>query len=290
MSEQVLLVNNTPLETYHIHGVPILVKREDLCSPEPGPSFSKMRGVVEHIKNLPPGVHTIGVLDTYHSKAGWAVSYVCQALGKHCINFWPRFKADDYQGGTPPRKQQQRADSLGATMVDLQAGRSAVLYHQAKKQLFAHDPTAYMMPNALKLRESILANAAEAERTAPLLPYGGTVLVSISSGTVAAGVLAGFAKASILDRWDIILHMGYSRSQAATRAYIEQMSGIDPGKRVHFVDEGYGYKDVARDRGTINYPFPCNPHYDAKLWSWLHVNQNLAPLHKKPILMWNIGA
>lgn len=286
-----LIVNNTPLETHYIHGVPILVKREDLCSPEPGPSFSKMRGVVEHIKNLPPTVRMIGVLDTYHSKAGWAVAYACRALGKDCVDFWPRFKADEYRGGLPPRKQQYHASNLGAVLVDLQAGRSAVLYHQAKKQLREFSADSYMMPNALKLAESIWANAAEAERTAPMLPEeGGTLIISISSGTVAAGVLTGFMKAGILNRWGVILHMGYSRSQEAARSYLCKVGTIPDATKIKFIDEGYGYKDAVRDGLGTQYPFPINPYYDAKAWNWLHNPQVLSKLHQQPILFWNIGA
>jgi len=133
-----MIVNNTPLETHELNGVPILVKREDLCCPFPGPSFSKIRGVVAHIKNRPESV--IGVLDTYHSKAGWAVAYVCRELGKQCVDFWPRFKADNYTGGPAPRFQQQQAAELGATLVDLQAGRSAILYHTARKHVGLRSP------------------------------------------------------------------------------------------------------------------------------------------------------
>ena len=39
------LVDNTPIEKH----CGIWVKREDLCCPPPGPPFSKVRGVVEHI-------------------------------------------------------------------------------------------------------------------------------------------------------------------------------------------------------------------------------------------------
>ena len=60
-----MLVNNTPVEQYKIDGRTIHVKREDLCCPYPGPSFSKMRGVVAHIENRPEQV--IGGLDTFHS-------------------------------------------------------------------------------------------------------------------------------------------------------------------------------------------------------------------------------
>ena len=280
-----MIVNNTPLETHLLNGVPILVKREDLCCPFPGPSFSKIRGVVAHIKNRPESV--IGVLDTYHSKAGWAVAYVCRELGKQCVDFWPRFKADNYTGGPAPRFQQQQAAELGATLVDLQAGRSAILYHTARKQLASVHPVgSYLMPNALKLPESITENAAEAVRTAPQLPPSGTLVTSTSSGTVAAGVLLGFAQAGLLDSYNVILHMGYSRSQDATREYIEKVSGLSLGDRIKFIDEGYGYADAARG---VAAPFPCNPFYDLKAWKWLSDPQNLAAVHPRPIVFWNIG-
>lgn len=279
-----MIVNNTPLETYELNGVPILVKREDLCCPFPGPSFSKIRGVVAHIKNRPET--TIGVLDTYHSKAGWAVSYVCSNLGKRAVNYWPRFKKDP-PGDLPPRFQQQQAMSLGADLQALQAGRSAILYHQARKHLAANYPDSYLMPNALKLPESITENAAEAVRTAPHLPGSGTLVISISSGTVAAGVLKGFEEAGLLRSYNVILHMGYSRSQDATREYIEKAAGLALGDRIKFIDEGYGYADAARG---VTAPFPCNPFYDLKAWKWLSDPLNLEPLVGRPIVFWNIGS
>jgi len=277
-----MIVNNTPVETYELNGVPILVKREDLCCPFPGPSFSKIRGVVAHIKNRPESV--IGVLDTYHSKAGWAVAYVCRELGKQCVDFWPRFKRDG--DADAPRVQQQRARQLGATLVDLPAGRSAILYHKAKKHLAANYPGSYLMPNALKLPESVTENAAEAVRTAPHLPGSGTLVISISSGTVAAGVLKGFEEAGLLRNYNVVLHMGYSRSQDAAREYIEKAAGVSLGERVRFVDEGYGYADAARG---VTAPFPCNPFYDLKAWKWLSDPLNLASVRQRPIVFWNIG-
>lgn len=278
-----MIVNNTPLETHELNGVPIIVKREDLCAPLPGPSFSKIRGVVAHIKNRPESV--IGVLDTYHSKAGWAVAYVCRELGKECVDFWPRFKADNYTGGPAPRFQQQQAAELGATLVDLQAGRSAILYHTARKQLASVHPVgSYLMPNALKLPESITENAAEAVRTAPHLPPSGTLVISISSGTVAAGVLLGFAQAGLLDSYNVILHMGYSRSQDATREYIEKAAGLTLGDRIKFIDQGYGYADAAPKYFVP--PFPTNPYYDKKALFWLH--QNVRQI-EGPVVFWNVG-
>lgn len=291
-----MLINDTPVEVHHVNGVPIHVKREDLCAPYPGPMFSKMRGVVAHIKSRPEQV--IGVLDTLHSKAGWCVSYVCQQLGKQAVNYWPRYK-DDPKDVQFPRQQQREAFALGAKLVTLKAGRSAILYHTAKKHLKEHfGEGAYLMPNALKLLESITENAAEATRTAlavqagtssPVLPDEGTLVISISSGTVAAGVLKGFAVAGILKDYDVVLHMGYSRSIDASRAYIEKMSGLDLSD-VRFIDEGYGYADKV-DEGWMkeHCPFPCNPYYDGKLWKWLNIPDVTASLADKPVVMWNIG-
>lgn len=284
-----MLVNNTPLETHRIHGVPIIVKREDLCAPLPGPMFSKMRGVVAHIEKREEKV--IGVLDTYHSKAGWCVAYVCQQLGKTCVNYWPRYNADPKEG--LPREQQQRARDLGAKMQAIKAGRSAILYHAAKKHLKeATDGGGYLMPNALKLPESITENAAEVVRTAPDLPVLGTLIISISSGTVAAGVVKGFHEAGLLDAYDVVLHMGYSRSQDAVRAYLDAQTGLTLGSKVRLVDEGYSYGDAVNlNWCKENIPFPCNPYYDAKLVKWLHNTTELEQLAARgPIVLWNIGA
>lgn len=279
-----MLVNDTPIETYYVHGIPVLVKREDLCCPFPGPSFSKMRGVYAHMRSRPEQV--IGVLDTFHSKAGWAVSYCARELGKQVVNFWPRFKADPAEGLA--RDQQRYAEALGATLVDLPAGRSSVLYHQAKK-LLNGSPDSYMMPNALKLPESVAENAAEATRSAALLPAEGTLVISISSGTVASGVVRGLALAKVLKNYMVKFHMGYSRPPLAAENYILESSQIRAGEvpehQWQFIDEGYGYKDAAP---AMDYPFPCNPHYDAKAWHWLSQLENLKTL-KTPIVFWNIG-
>lgn len=278
-----MIVNNTPLETYDLCGFPILVKREDLCSPLPGPSFSKMRGVIAHLKSRPEQV--IGVLDTYHSKAGHAVAYACEHLGKKCVDYWPRYKADG-NGVRLPRLQQQRALDLGADLVPLQAGRSAILYHSARKHLAEGYSDSYMMPNALKLPESITENSAEALRMVSLLPSKGILVISISSGTVAAGVLKGFAYMGLLNSYRVFLHMGYSRSREATKAYIEKSASIRLGSNVMIIDEGYGYADAAPKEASA--PFPCNPYYDLKTWHWLGKGGKFL-LGTDPLIFWNIG-
>lgn len=280
-----MLVDNTPVEIHYNGSLEVLVKREDLCCPLPGPSFSKMRGVVSHIQKRPES--HIGVLDTFHSKAGWAVSWACERLGKTAVNFWPRYKADGF--AELPRVQQQHAEALGARMRSLPAGRSAVLYHSARKKLQEEYPGAYLMPNALKLHESVTENAAEAWRTAlsVALPLSGVLVLSVSSGTVAAGVIAGWAEAGLLERYQVILHMGYGRSIPTMRKYMSEVSGINlDSPRFEFVDEGYGYADAARGEPA---PFPCNPFYDRKAWNWLGKPEQQQRFRGVPIVFWNIG-
>lgn len=280
-----MLIDHTPVEEYPLGRLRVLVKREDLCAPFPGPRFSKIRGVVAHIRSRPE--ETIGVLDTFHSKAGWAVSYVCRELGKQAINFWPRYKAD---GDLPlPRPQQQYAQDLGAKMADLPAGRSAILYHRARKVLAERFPGSYLMPNALKLPESVTENALEAHSTCMTgqIPSAGILILSVSSGTVAAGVVKGFADAGFLERYQVILHMGYSRSIPTMREYMTRVSGINfDSTRFEFVDEGYGYADAARGDPA---PFPCNSYYDRKAWAWLAKPEQQNRFAGSSIVFWNIG-
>lgn len=269
------ILNNTPVEKHIVlKGLyTVWVKREDLCSIDPWPKFSKIRGIVSHISAQQAGV--IGVLDTFHSQGGWAVAAACKYLGKDCINFWPRYKA---MKKGERRKNQRRSKALGAKLVAFQAGRSAILYHRAKKYM-ADLKSSYMMPNALKLPETMRETAYEVHVTD--MAKFDNIVIPISSGTVAAGVLQGLVKKKHYPR--IFIHLGYTRSKKAVRAYLRQNAPGFPQKRIKIIDEGYAYKDQAR--GSMVPPFPCNPYYDLKAWQWL-----LRARPKGRTLFWNIGA
>jgi hypothetical protein len=290
-----VLVSNTPLERYELGGRAVWVKREDLCAPYPGPQFSKIRGVEAHLAKRPEGL--VGVLDTFHSKAGWAVAYICKHQGKRCLNFWPKYKAD----GDDLRPQQIEAGRNGAMLTSLPAGRSAILFHIAKRSLPAG---GYMMPNALKLLESVDETAREFGRTVcphPDLDWSGRQewIVPISSGTIAAGVIAGIVREGMVKNARVWLHMGYSRTESAVGRYVagkvaaalgdnvDIQNGMESGGvsevELVMIDEGFNYKDkVAADC-----PFPANPYYDLKTWLWL--GRNMSRM-KGQVLFWNIGA
>lgn len=321
------LTLGTPLED-HLEEAGLLVKREDLSCPYPGPPFSKTRGVFAHMqKRYEEGVRLFGALDTFHSQAGHAVAYAARLLGAQCVNYFPVYKSDLDQADPEadnlipvlnscwmaPRPPQVRSRELGADLVGLPAGRSAVLYHTAKRDCEARG--GYMMPNALKLPETLEETAAEVVRTLE----GATRehfdvlrsspwLISCSSATIASGVLAGLADCGLLRRRNdkkgygegvkVILHMGYSRSQSAVLKYIDErfwiarrrsldlsIEGYDNNDFIaEFVDEGYAYKDVAKPGPTP--PWPCNAHYDLKaLRWWLREGRE----HYGRAVLWNIG-
>lgn len=284
------LQQNTPVED-HLEQFGLLVKREDLSCLPPGPPFSKTRGVFSHIAARPELV--IGVLDTYHSQAGHAVAEACRLLGKVCINFYPVRKAEQ---GSPVKPQQQAAADLGAVLHPLPAGRSAILYHQAKKalngdfsgtfNLHKYGGDVYMMPNALKLPEMITETAAEVRatlRSTPLPPRM-PVLIAASSGTIAAGVMRGFYDAGEGNR-PFLIHQGYDRSESAILDYMIKMSGIPMGTADRFfINEGYSYGDVAKPGPEPLWP--CNVYYDLKAFRWW-MREGRAQYGRA--LLWNIG-
>jgi pyridoxal-phosphate dependent enzyme len=262
-----MLRENTPIEHYPELG--LWVKREDKACIKPGPQFSKTRGVYSRVKSVPQNI--IGVLDTAHSQAGHAVAMACKILGKECINFYPNFKH------TPgPKEPQRRAEELGAELRDLPAGRSAILFHAAKKQTEALG--GFMMPNALKLEESVLETAREV----PSESYD-YVLIPISSGTIAAGVIKGFHQRQLVKQPKFLIHMGYTRSKDQVLKYLSEQSGVSSLNCI-LIDEEYQYKDVAR--GDFIPPWPCNQWYDLKAVQWWLANRSK---YQGKCLLWNIG-
>ena len=243
-----MLRENTPIiDRTEKYG--LWVKREDLSCPAPGPPFSKTRGVYARIKTVEENL--IGVLDTRHSQAGHAVSRACQLLGKKCVNYYPALKASP-----EPKEPQERAKELGAEIVPLKAGRSSILFHQAKKLIEARE--GYMMPNALKLDESVDETAKEVRSNCEQFSV---VVIPASSGTIAAGVIKGFARRNLSPLF--IVHLGYSRSLEQVNKYLMEKSG-EKDIRIEVVDEKYDYKDKSREKWFPSWP--CNPTMIGRLY------------------------
>ena len=275
------LINNTPLEDRRAEWG-LIVKREDLCCPAPGPPFSKTRGVLAWAqKRYDEGARLFGVLDTVHSQGGQAVAQAAQYLGAECVGWYPVYKAEVNDPVMRPVQLAMRA--MGATVYGLPAGRSAILYHRAKKHCEAMG--GVMFPNALKLPEMVDETEAEFGRmhdnwAEPLddRPW----LVSASSGTIAAGVLRGLD--TIHAKGPLIVHMGYSRPRDAVVGYMRKMARVGEYVDIEFIDEGYEYKDVARPGPAPSWP--CNAHYDLKAFRWW---ASVGRQRYGEAVFWNIG-
>ena len=274
---------STKWSSYKIDGVLVWVKRDDLCSPsvDDCPSFGKIRGLYAFLSKLPQG-SVVGVLDTGHSQGGWATAYYCNLMGLRCINYYPVYKRElgkpdkGYPGAHKIRRLQLKAWALDAELRSLKAGMSAVLFNIAKKQLREEFLGATMVPNGLKLLETIKETAVEMESfPGPMASGDGTMIISASTATVAAGVKAGLDRLGF--KGEFIVHLGYSRPTSRVR---EKFAGDN----IRIIDEGYTYADEAKG---IEAPFPCNKYYDLKAWKWLV--GNVTEL-KRPVAFWNVGS
>lgn len=274
------MVSGTPWETHELKGVTVHVKREDLCCEPPGPPYSKMRGLELFLRKQVPGT-PIGVQDAgFHSRSGWGTAFLCSRLKMPCYVVYSVYAHEGTLEDHPLREYQQNAKDLGAHLIPVKAGRATVAYHQGKrKMLELTNGKGIMLPAGLKVSESVEGTAQEVRDHTPDELRRGTWIISISSGTVASGVLAGLRP----HQRDIVFicHFGSQKNEARTRAYMVGMIGYQPNALL-YIDEGYGYSDALE----IDCPFPASPWYERKAWKWLesHIN-NLA----QPVVFWNIG-
>jgi hypothetical protein len=85
--------------------------------------------------------------------------------------------------------------------------------------------------------------------------------------------------------------MGYDRSEEQIMTYLSEMVGCGfQDARITLVNEGYGYKDKAREGPTP--PWPCSPYYDLKAFRWWmaeRANGGSDIAGSGETLFWNIG-
>lgn len=277
------IVKGTGWDVYSIKGREVYVKREDLSVPDPGPKFSKIRGLNLHLDKIlqERGPVHIGILDTRHSKAGWGTAYLCNLKGMPCVNYYPLLKAE--LGKAIVRPNQLHAAALGANLVPLASTYPGYILKQFANKLFYEAyPLGEMLPVGLKLDESVEATYIELLTYTPEELLHGDWVISISTGTIAAGVLKALDELKFTNSF--VLHMGYSRSIDHAANYILTKAGLkNVGFDLDFVDEGFDYADKVDNKSI---PFPCNEYYDAKAWNWLEAN--LGEL-RDPVVFWNIG-
>lgn len=275
---------NTPIETYSVDGKEFDVKREDLCFPDPYPKLAKLRGVYNYLESLKAqGVETVGVFDTRVSHAGWGVSACCKDLDLKCHCYYPILKEDI---GKPLHAQQQKCKDLGAQIVPLPAGRTQVLYYQAKNLCKIGGGT--MLPLGLVALETLMNVKKEVEQTEGLEKYQ-SLVISVGTGTILSGVLAGL-KGKIPYIYAVSAGMNSkNQRQRIEKLFCQYHMKTDEPlnhswiNRVQFFPSGDNYYDAEE----CDCPFPAHKYYDRKAYKWMIERLDKLP---KPVLFWNIGS
>jgi hypothetical protein len=266
----VIPFRDTPIETYRLNGIDVLVKREDECVDDPlAPRLAKLRGIYALLAN--DDGRRVGVYSTRTSHTGWAVCYVAKMLGKEALWYYPLRHED------APDIQHQRGQELGARLVPLQAAMTRILYPQAQRWAAAQGFP--LLPLDLGRKEVALAHAAIA-RT---LPPVGSIVVATGSGMIALGLLLGAPETPIFG-----VSPGMDPSRQRTRIESVGVTSCDlleweGAERLKIAKDPRGYYEPEARRP----PFPSSPYYDAKAWFWLEANVVTLP---QPVLFYNVGA
>ena len=261
-----MLRENTPIERYVVEGKEIFVKREDLFGNYPAPPLSKLRGARIVLQNLKQqGITKIGVFDTRISKAGQGIAYLCKELDLECLAGFPKLKGQDIA------ESHKIAESLGAKLYPLRAGRTAVCYAQFKKTVL--EQNGYMLPLGLVCPET--SHAVESISRAETGRFN-SIILSAGTGVIASGVALGAIHCNV---FAVSCGMNIERQW-------KRIQTLRPDKLIFnltIVPPEYAYYDAL---DTSSCPFPTSPYYDMKSFIWMIKNyDNL----KKPILFWNIG-
>jgi hypothetical protein len=273
---------DTPIETYSIRGVPIHVKREDLCWPYP--PLSKARGVYQALLNRPE-ISNIGVVDTGRSLNGLLVSTIGSVLQRKVFVGYPVYKGlpDEIPGSA------NRARGMGAEIIGLPANRQFVMRSRMLGMMTRRFGAGnfYVLPTGLRLPETVCAIEQVIYKTVAEFGPIGTLIVPTGTGTHLAGLLRGLCSNLFQsNNTDFVAVMGYERRPSRFMRDLERAARRPITRRLRIVDEGFDYYEV---RARLLPPFPANLHYETRAWQWLN-DPGVVESLKPPILFWNIGA
>lgn len=268
----------TPIETYKVSGTEIYVKREDLFGQYPAPPLAKLRGGRKYVERLKQnGWKTIGVFDTRISKAGQGIACVSSELGLNCVVGFPKLKRQaDFS------KTHKIAQSLGATLYPLKAGRTAVCYHQFAQYIQKNQ--GFVLPLGLVCRDTVTETSKVAEKAIDFLLRQGiqikTIILSTGTGTIATGVHLGTRKSDVKV---VGVSCGMSVDRQFKRMRLMGLPDSIDYRRLGIVPPEHDYYDAL---DTSSCPFPTSPYYDMKAWKWM---VKCLDKIEQPILFWNIG-
>jgi len=267
----------TPVERYEVGEKKVYVKREDLCCPFPGPNNAKARGVYSYMKMFAErGVEKFGVLDTKISRSGWIVAWAGQELGVKVYDFYPVYKDD-----SGLRFAQKMAKAFGAELVGQRASMQWWRYYQAKAEM--QKLGGHMLPDMLRLETSV-DEVAAVVKSMNKRYLKGTVVISVGSGIMLAGLMKGLDEKGVYpDICAVLVTKGTKkRCEKTILQFVPVLSYMKIWSKLKLVDPGYEYLE----QEVCPTPFPCDLYYDRKAWKWLVSNIDKL---KEPILFWNIG-
>jgi 1-aminocyclopropane-1-carboxylate deaminase/D-cysteine desulfhydrase-like pyridoxal-dependent ACC family enzyme len=270
------VITNTPIQKVGLGGKTIYVKREDMACESPGPPFSKVRGLIPYLRSIPQVKH-IAYMETSISMAGWGVSYSAGKVDKEATIFYPRYKAGlkDNQAF-----QMEKWKEFGANIIPIKRpNMQNINFLMAKHLLEEIDPKALLLPLGLSFPQTVTAVARELLRTHKSF-LTGSIVCSVGSGTMMAGIIRGLSHTSC--RPDLYGVLAAKKGVLGIYTKIERMANCFHTYNLRIVSHGYEYTQAEE----CAVPFPCNKYYDRKAWKWMidHIGQL-----KEPILFWNIG-
>jgi len=273
---------DTPVESYALKGKTIWVKREDCCVPDPGPPFSKVRGLLPHMKKLKKeGIKTVGYVESSISMAGWGIAWIAKILNMRCVLYDPQYKE------TPRLLKIHRSKwkLFDPEIRKINAGMIRINYNICSNRFKEEFPeNSVMLDLGIPLEETIEETAKVWRDTIDSMKDKPDVtVVNVGSGTILAGMLRGWKS---YNDGMIIGVTGRQSDLIRKTKKIEKKSKKSFGglfiNPLELYNSGYNYTEYSK----IDTPFPCHPYYDKKAWEWLTDNI-LETKHK--ILFWNIG-
>ena len=182
-----IVMHDTHIEVHTVNGVPVYVKRDDLCTASPRlPNLCKVRALVPILLDLKErGIERVAVYSTRISRTGWATAGLCQLLKLRCTYYYPVFVGKD----TAPLLTVTLARGMGANIIALLV-RDNTVSHYDEAATIALNAGEYMLPYGLATQLAVEAYRAEAATIPSHFVEGGTVVGCAGSGTTLLSVQA----------------------------------------------------------------------------------------------------
>lgn len=273
-----MMFPDPPVESHTLCGLPVYVVRDDLCSPFPGPNFSKVRGVYARLRHLAEeGTTTVSSQDTGISRVGWGVSWLCRQLGLRHINVYAQRQDINFY--------QRMSRAWGGELLPVHGSFSSAMRAQADKAITPLADSYTALPIGLSMPETLWEHADLMRRLDSRL-FSGTVVVVASSGTIAASLLYAMGVIGATGDLFVIQSSTFSNRERKIETLVH--SALAQGAPMHSSPKlilrtpGWKYTESFPEPP----PFPSDIYLDRKAWAWLWGNVRAL---RPPITFWNVG-